>query len=106
MSENKVINVTEARIRESTYTGDGADGGQTISLGFRPKRIEIRSDDGNTLWIKDGDDNTKLHYTSFGGAMQFGTHPTAITITDTGFTVDSSYANKNGVCYTYKVVMN
>jgi len=95
------VDVTETVVRRGTYVGDG-NATQNIVLSTRPKFIKIYGEDGVCAWISDSDVYTKMHYVNTQGAVKFGTHISAITINDTGFTVSSEYANTLGVVYVYE----
>jgi hypothetical protein len=81
------------------YTGNGST--KTIKLDFRPTFVKIYSPDGHKTTKRDGETNCKLHYVSWGGSLNFGTHNTAIEINDQGFTVSGDYTNKNNKIYEF-----
>ena len=86
---------------QGEYTGTGSGNQKVVTLDFRPDFVKIYSPDGHKITMRDGDTKSKLHFVSFSGSMKFGTHSTAIQITDTGFIVTSMYANDMDKTYTF-----
>ena len=88
-----------------TFVGNGTT--QTITLGFRPKFVKIRSTDGVYDITNSG---TGITFGLIGVGMtlayRYVSVPTGgITIDDTGFTVgNSASVNGSGVSYEWEVV--
>ena len=90
-----------------SYVGNGTS--QDITLGFRPRKVKVYSEDNNFIIRKFGDGpcHGQGRMTSGGNLAHRGLKITnnGITFTDTGFSVGSNDAvNKNGVTYYYEVV--
>ena len=89
------------------YVGDGDL--QEIVLGFRPRKVRIKSED-NAYLIEKFDKQPGFGHGL--GRRQFGQSKVhrgikligkGVTITDNGFTVEGNIVNKNGVTYYYEV---
>lgn len=91
------------------YTGNGTTTGttQTITLGWRPCRVEIGDPTNNNLVVGIDPGNNSPARLRFPGAFLADFNlPTAITFSDTGFTVTGNNAtfNANGTAYLYVAI--
>lgn len=89
-------------VQTGTYTGDGAGGGQTITLGRQPQllyiTVTVNSGVTKTMhWKSD----TMASTTSVQKQFNVDLDNSSVTLTSTGFTVATDNSNESGTTYTY-----
>lgn len=87
-----------------SYTGNGSTSGPTITTGFRPAFVMVKRSDSTGSWVIF--DNTRDADGTLNDYLLANTSDTEATasyadISDTGFTINSTFANASGATFIY-----
>lgn len=98
---------TDSVIKCGSYVGSGSTSGPTVTLGFEPQWILIKSRSNTNAWyVLDSSRGFNKVLQANSQMYELSTSPTVLSVSSTGFqiTTNSSAYNQNGQTYIYVAI--